>query len=38
MMGGCGLDSSSAGQGPMVGSCGHGYEPLGFIKCWEFLE
>jgi hypothetical protein len=31
-----GLDSS--GQGPVEGSCEHGNEPSGYIKCWEVLE
>jgi hypothetical protein len=24
--------------GPVEGSCEHGNEPPGFIKCWEILE
>jgi hypothetical protein len=24
--------------GPIVGSCEHGNESSGFIKCWEILE
>jgi hypothetical protein len=32
------LDSSSLGQGPVVGSCEHGNEPLGPIKGREFHE
>jgi len=27
-----GLDSSGSGQGPVVGTCKHGNEPLGSIK------
>jgi hypothetical protein len=36
-VGSCGLDSSGLGEGPLVGSCEHGTEPLGFIKGGEFL-
>jgi hypothetical protein len=25
-------------SGPVEGSCEHGNEPLGSIKCWETLE
>jgi hypothetical protein len=25
-------------QGPVEGSCEHGNEPLGSMKCWEILE
>jgi hypothetical protein len=32
------LDWSGSGYGPVDASCEHGNEPLGFIKCWEFLE
>jgi hypothetical protein len=32
------LDSRSSGQRPMAGSCEHGNEPSGSIKCWEFLS
>jgi len=28
----CGLEASSSGQGPVVGSCEHGNEPMGSIK------
>jgi hypothetical protein len=28
-VGSCGLDSSGTGEGPVVGSCEHGNEPLG---------
>jgi hypothetical protein len=31
-MRGCGLDSCGSGQGPVVGPCEHGNEPLGSIK------
>jgi hypothetical protein len=27
-----------SGYGPMEGSCEHGNEPSGSIKCWEILE
>jgi hypothetical protein len=37
-MGWYGLDGSGSGQGPVEGSCEHGNEPLGSIKCWEVLE
>jgi hypothetical protein len=33
-----GLDRSGSGQGPVEGSCEHGDEPSGFIKCWDVLE
>jgi hypothetical protein len=26
------------GKRPLEGSCEHGNEPSGSIKCWEFLE
>jgi hypothetical protein len=29
---------SGWGQGPVEGSCEHGNEPSGSIKCWEVLE
>jgi hypothetical protein len=32
------LDGSGSGQGPVEGSCEHGNEPSGSIKCWEVLE
>jgi hypothetical protein len=34
----CGLDQSGLGQGQMAGCCECGDEPLGSIKCREFLE
>jgi hypothetical protein len=34
---GCGLDSSDSGQGPVMGPCEHGNEPLGSIKGRYFL-
>jgi len=34
----CGLDASSLGWGPLVGSCEHGNEPLGSMKVKEFLD
>jgi hypothetical protein len=37
-MGGCGLDASGSGQGPVAGCCEHGSEPSGSIKGGEFLE
>jgi hypothetical protein len=37
-MGWCGLDLSGSGLGPVKGSCEHGDEPSGSIKCWEILE
>jgi hypothetical protein len=33
-----GLDWSSSGYGTVEGSCEHGNEPSGSIKCWEVLE
>jgi hypothetical protein len=33
-----GLDSSGSGWGTVDGSCEHGSEPSGSIKCWEILE
>jgi hypothetical protein len=33
-----GLDSYGSGYGPVEGSCEHGIEPSGSIKCWEVLE
>jgi hypothetical protein len=32
------LASSGSGLGPVVGSCEHGDEPSGSVKCSEFLE
>jgi hypothetical protein len=37
MVEGCGLDSPNSGYGPVAGSCGHGNEPPGFIKCVDYL-
>jgi hypothetical protein len=34
----CGLDASASGQGPVVGSYGHGNEPSGTIEGGEFLN
>jgi hypothetical protein len=31
-------DSSDTQQGPVVGSCEHGNEPLSFIKGGEFID
>jgi hypothetical protein len=36
-MGWHGLDSSGSGHGAVEGSCEHGNEPSGSIKCWETL-
>jgi hypothetical protein len=33
-----GLDSSGSGEGQMMGSCEHGKEPSGSIKCWEIVQ
>jgi hypothetical protein len=33
-----GLDWSGSGQGPVEGSCEHGKDRSGSIKCWEILE
>jgi hypothetical protein len=33
-----GLDLSGSGQGPVAGSCEHGNEPSGSIKCLEIIE
>jgi hypothetical protein len=38
MVWGCGLDSFGSGQGQVAGSCEHGNEPSGSIKCGEFLD
>jgi hypothetical protein len=32
------MDSSDLGQGQVSGSCEHGNEPSGFIKCGEFSD
>jgi hypothetical protein len=32
------LDLSGSGEGQVEGSCAHGNEPSGSIKCWEVLE
>jgi hypothetical protein len=37
-VGGCGLDASSSGWGPMAGSCEHGNEPSSSIKGREILD
>jgi hypothetical protein len=34
---GC-YERESSGSGPVEGSCEHGNEPSGSIKCWEVLE
>jgi hypothetical protein len=38
MVWGCGLDSLGLGYGQVAGSCEHGNEPSGSIKCEEFLD
>jgi hypothetical protein len=38
MVWGCGLDSFGSGQGQVTGSCEHGNEPSGSIKCGKFLD
>jgi hypothetical protein len=37
-VGKCGQDESGSGYGPLAGSCEHGNEFLGSVKCGEFLE
>jgi hypothetical protein len=37
-MGWYGLDRSGSGQGRVEGSCEHGDEPSGSLKCWEVHE
>jgi hypothetical protein len=37
-VGGCKLSSSLSENGPIVGSCKHGNEPAGCIKCKEFFD
>jgi hypothetical protein len=37
-MGWYGLDQYGSGCGPVEGSCEHGNEPSGSIKCLEVLE
>jgi hypothetical protein len=34
-MGGCGLDSSDLGQGPVAGICEHSNELCIVTDCWE---
>jgi len=36
--GGYGLDRNGSGQGQVAGTCKCGNEPLGSIKCGEFLD
>ena len=36
--GGRGMDTSGPVWGQVTGSCEHGNEPSGPIKCWEFLD
>jgi hypothetical protein len=36
--GGHRLDQSGSGQRQVVGACECGNDPVGFIKCREFLE
>jgi hypothetical protein len=33
-----GLDRTGSGWGPVEGSCEHGDEPSGSLKCWKILE
>jgi hypothetical protein len=33
-----GVDCSSSGQGQMVGACEYGNEPMGSVKCENFLS
>jgi hypothetical protein len=33
-----GVDWHGSGQGPVEGSCEHGIEPSGSIKCWGVVE
>jgi len=35
---GCGMDWSGSGEGHMVGTCEHGNESVGPVKCGEFLD
>jgi hypothetical protein len=35
---GCELDSSGSGYGPVLGSCEHGNESSGSIKCGQFHD
>jgi len=37
-VGGCGLDSSGSGLGPVAGSCKYGNELSGSTKGREFLD
>jgi hypothetical protein len=37
-MGWYGLNRSGSGKGPVDGSCEHGNESSGSMKCWEILE
>jgi hypothetical protein len=37
-VGGCGLEPSDPGKGPVAGSCKHGNKPSGSIKGDQFLE
>jgi hypothetical protein len=37
-VGSCELDATGSGQGPVVGSCACGNEPLGSIQGKEFLD
>jgi hypothetical protein len=32
------MDWIDPAQGPVEGSCEHGNEILGFVKCWEILQ
>jgi hypothetical protein len=37
-MWGCGLDRAGSGYGQVADTCDYGIEPLGSIKCGEFLD
>ena len=37
-MGWCGLGSCGSWEGQLAGSCEHGNEPLGSIKCGDLLD
>jgi hypothetical protein len=37
-MGGCGLDSSGSGWGPVVSCCVYGTASLSFIKWWKYFD
>ena len=37
-MWGYGLDRAGSGSGKLAGTCKHGNENSGSIKCWEFFD